>query len=122
MNLLIFKKEDEQQHRRVEENLQYLERPEPPTAPRIWSRHHGSSLLDDGRRDTEWEAASRRLQGGDGGRDDFNLQCGRLRQFLSAKGAARTVEQGWGSGRDIGDGGVRVFRWKRMRKEEILSV
>ncbi|MED6130143.1 hypothetical protein PIB30_115143, partial [Stylosanthes scabra] len=38
--------------------------PEMETTPRIWRRHHGSSLLDNGRRDTEWEAASRRLQGG----------------------------------------------------------
>ncbi|MED6165174.1 hypothetical protein PIB30_097077, partial [Stylosanthes scabra] len=91
------------------------------TTPQIWRRHHGSSLLDNSRRDTEWEAASRRLQGGDGGRDNFNLQCGRPQQIFSAKGAARTAEQGWGCGREIGDVGVRVYRLKENEEGRDLS-
>ncbi|MED6196528.1 hypothetical protein PIB30_048312 [Stylosanthes scabra] len=87
---------------------------------RIWRRHHGSSLLDDGRGDTEWEATSRRLQGGDGGRDDFNLQCGRLRQLRFAKGAARTGNKDGALEERLGMGVLGFTGSKRMRKEEIF--
>ncbi|MED6220750.1 hypothetical protein PIB30_047828 [Stylosanthes scabra] len=44
--------------------------------------------------------------------------CG---SFFSAKGAARTAEQGWGCGRGIGDVGVRVYRLEENEEGRDLS-
>ncbi|MED6165217.1 hypothetical protein PIB30_097475 [Stylosanthes scabra] len=66
-----------------------------------------------------FKATSRRR--GDGGRNDFNLQCWRMRQLFSTKGAARKAEQGWGCGREIGDVGVRVYRLEENEEGRDLS-
>ncbi|MED6116897.1 hypothetical protein PIB30_104626, partial [Stylosanthes scabra] len=114
------------QHRRVEENLQYLERREPPTAPRRWRRHHRSG--DDTTDPRCWTTAGetrsgRQLQG------DFKAAMEvAITSICSAGDCSRFSLQKGQRGRQnkAGAVGERLGMWvlgftglKKMRKEEI---